>query len=104
VHVYADTVELADHLVLPGKSVGIFARRVKLTKSASIDVTGPSAKDNYKPGDLPQQKDVAQRVVPALQTIELHFNGHAFGRRALRSDRPNRDDLTNRLQVFEDSD
>ena len=57
VHVYADTVELADHLVLPGKNVGIFARKVKLTKSASIDVTGPSAKDNYKPGDLPQQKD-----------------------------------------------
>src|SRR4051812_43715080 len=58
VHVYADTVELGDHLVLPGKNVGIFARRVKLTKSASIDVTGPSAKDNYKPGDLPQQKDM----------------------------------------------
>jgi hypothetical protein len=57
-HVYADTVELAEHLVLPGKNVGIFARRVKLTKSASIDVTGPSAKDNYKPGDLPQQKDM----------------------------------------------
>jgi hypothetical protein len=57
VHVYADTVELDDHLVLPGKNVGIFARRVKLTKSASIDVTGPSAQDNYKPGDLPQQND-----------------------------------------------
>ena len=58
VHVYADTVELASHLVLPGKNVGIFARRVKLTNSASIDVTGASAKDNYKPGDLPQQKDM----------------------------------------------
>jgi hypothetical protein len=58
VHIYADTVELADHLVLPGKNVGIFARKVKLTKSASIDVTGPSAKDNYKPGDVPQQKDM----------------------------------------------
>lgn len=58
VHVYADTVELGDHLVLPGKNVGIFARKVRLTKSASIDVTGPSAKDNYKPGDLPQQKDM----------------------------------------------
>jgi hypothetical protein len=58
VHIYADTVELGDHLVLPGKNLGIFARKVKLTKSASIDVTGPSAKDNYKPGDLPQQKDM----------------------------------------------
>ena len=58
VHVYADTVELGDHLVLPGKNVGIFARKVKLTKSASIDVTGPSAKDNYKPGDVAQQKDM----------------------------------------------
>lgn len=57
-HVYADTVELAEHLVLPGKNVGIFARKVKLTKSASIDVTGPSAKDNYKPGDVAQQKDM----------------------------------------------
>lgn len=58
VHVYADTVELGDHLVLPGKNVGIFARKVKLTKSASIDVTGASATDNYKPGDVPQQKDM----------------------------------------------
>ena len=58
VHVYADTVELAEHLVLPGKNVGIFARRVKLTKSASIDVSGPSAKDNFKPSEVAQQKDM----------------------------------------------
>lgn len=57
-HVYADTVEIGDRLVLPGKNVGIFARKVKLTKSASIDVAGATAKDNYKPADLPQQKDM----------------------------------------------
>src|SRR5258706_8006478 len=39
VHVYADTVELNSHLVLPGKNIGIFARKVKLGKSASIDVS-----------------------------------------------------------------
>ena len=57
VHVYADTVELNSHLVLPGKNIGIFARKVKLGKSASIDVSGATAKTNFKPGEPPQQEN-----------------------------------------------
>jgi hypothetical protein len=55
VHVYADTVELNGPLVLPGKNVGIFTRRVVLGKSASIDVSGSDAAVTFRPGDPPAQ-------------------------------------------------
>jgi hypothetical protein len=57
VHLYADTVELKSHLALPGKNVGIFARKLVLGKSASIDVSGALAKTNFQAGAAADQKD-----------------------------------------------
>jgi hypothetical protein len=59
VMVYADTVSIRERLMLPGKNLGIFARKLILAKGAAIDVSGATAASSFAPSDMPKQNDLA---------------------------------------------
>ena len=55
--VYADQIILDSALQNPGRNIELHAREIIIEKPATLDVGGAYAEKNFKPGDVPTQKD-----------------------------------------------
>lgn len=55
--VYADQIVLEGVLQNPGRNIELHAREIIIEKPAMLDVAGAYAEHDFKPGDVPVQKD-----------------------------------------------
>ena len=55
--VYADQIVLEGVLQNPGRNIELHAREIIIEKPATLDVAGAYAEKDFKPGDVPTQKD-----------------------------------------------
>ncbi|HEX5875361.1 MAG TPA: hypothetical protein VFY60_11995, partial [Pyrinomonadaceae bacterium] len=55
--VYADQIIIDSALQNPGRNIELHAREIIIEKPATLDVGGAYAEKNFKPGDVPTQKD-----------------------------------------------
>ena len=55
--VYADQIVLEGVLQNPGRNIELHAREIIIDKPATLDVAGAYAEKDFKPGDVPTQKD-----------------------------------------------
>ena len=55
--VYADTLHVAQDIVLPGRNLGLFARRILIDEGVTLDTSGPAAASDHPPGSLPVQRN-----------------------------------------------
>ena len=55
--VYADQIVLEEVLQNPGRNIELHAREIIIEKPATLDVAGAYPEKDFKPGDVPTQKD-----------------------------------------------
>lgn len=55
--VYADTIKIPGDIVLPGRNLSLFARRIVIHEGVKLVTSGVSAEVDFAPGELPIQEE-----------------------------------------------